>query len=124
MHPALIFIGVIGYYALISFLSHIPGDALANLGWNIWDKALHFVEYMPLGLLLALGMNRPPLQKIRSKVVPICLLFVFSLGALDEFHQSFIPGRFATWTDVAADTLGGALGVVIGTLYSSLIIKR
>jgi VanZ family protein len=36
------------------------------------------------------------------------ILIVAGYAALDEFHQSFVPGRTAAVTDVLLDTSGGA----------------
>ena len=33
-------------------------------------------------------------------------------GVSDEFHQSFIPGRFAALDDVVADMMGSIFGAV------------
>jgi VanZ family protein len=32
------------------------------------------------------------------------------VGAFDEWHQIFLPGRSADWDDLAADAMGAALG--------------
>jgi hypothetical protein len=32
-------------------------------------------------------------------------------GVIDEVHQAFVPGRCASWLDVALDVVGAALGV-------------
>ncbi|MCS5423143.1 MULTISPECIES: VanZ family protein [Psychrilyobacter] len=40
------------------------------------------------------------------------LLIVFILGGIDEFHQHFVPGRGAQFTDVLIDTLGGSAGAI------------
>jgi VanZ family protein len=39
------------------------------------------------------------------------LLTVF-YGATDEYHQSFVPTRDASFLDLAADAIGGLLGIV------------
>ncbi len=51
-----------------------------------------------------------PLKKARTSVlflvtVTICILY----GLGDEFHQSFIPGRFASAADLVADALGAVV---------------
>lgn len=50
------------------------------------------------------------LKKGRASVlflvtVTICILY----GIGDEYHQSFIPGRFASAADLVADTLGAVV---------------
>ena len=39
-------------------------------------------------------------------------------GCLDEFHQSFVPGRDVEIADVVADTAGVALAVAVGERFS------
>lgn len=41
------------------------------------------------------------------------------IGILDEFHQSFIPGRGASVRDVFID----AIGALMGVMFASLIIR-
>ena len=43
-----------------------------------------------------------------AATLTICILY----GIGDEFHQSFIPGRFASVADLIADTLGAAAACV------------
>lgn len=60
------------------------------------DLAVHFVEYGIWGVLL--GRTRWPV----ARWLPLALLF----AAFDEAHQVWIPGRVASWSDLAADAAG------------------
>ena len=42
----------------------------------------------------------------------VLLQLVISAG-MDEFHQYFIPGRFASFKDVLIDTAGGIAGILV-----------
>jgi VanZ family protein len=102
------------YVALVFCLSHVPGEVL-RLPFKVWDKAIHFVEYVPLGFLLV-GWQFRRGEDRRLRVALIATLLVVVLGTLDEFHQWFVPGRSATLGDTLADVAGGLLGAVIGVL--------
>lgn len=39
-------------------------------------------------------------------------------GVFDEWHQSFVPGRYASLTDVAFDAAGATLGIVLAVWAS------
>lgn len=70
------------------------------------DKVMHLVAYAVLGLLLAKGW--PP----RSGRDYLSIAIAASgYGLLDEFHQSFVPGRFASIYDWIADSAGVFLGL-------------
>ena len=70
-------------------------------------KAAHMTEYFLLALSLQL-----PLTAFFSKCFTwkqrILTGFVLTvvLAALDEFHQSFVPGRSGNFTDVCIDSIG------------------
>ena len=49
----------------------------------------------------------------RSRTFWTILLAAFVYGCLDEFHQSFVPGRDVEAGDVSADTFGGFLAVLV-----------
>jgi VanZ family protein len=46
-------------------------------------------------------------------------LVVSAFGASDEWHQSFVPGRFTDFWDWLADTLGAAIAVGLYTRWTS-----
>lgn len=68
-----------------------------------WDKLAHGVFFFVFALLLA-----------RFVSLPVALVIVLALlvGAADEMHQSFLPGRVAGWDDWFADMAGAGLGLV------------
>lgn len=103
---------VLGVMGLIFYLSHQPGDSLHLPDIINIDKLLHCLAYTTLGLAYLVAL--PPRWRqfhpwpAAVSVVLFCLLY----GASDEFHQSFIPGRFVSGADLAADCVGGLVAVV------------
>ena len=80
-----------------------------------FDKVLH-AGYFMLGSVffyLACRDRRRPFSA--SRLVWLTLLFAAVIGALDEWHQSFVPGRSGNDVgDWMADVTGGVLGLVVG----------
>ena len=73
------------------------------------DKLDHIVEFAVLGVLLRNAVSRyHPLPS----VTPAMFVFAIgaSYGALDELHQSLVPGRSTELSDWLADAVGVALG--------------
>lgn len=68
-----------------------------------WDKLAHATFFFVFALLLS-----------RFISLPIALVIVLALlvGAADEIHQSFLPGRVAGLDDWLADVVGAGLGVI------------
>ena len=107
------------YMALIFVISSMeqPPLPMPEFEWLTIDKLYHFIEYAILGGLLTRAF-----MKAKPSVVPSRFAWhaaaVLSIlyGASDEWHQTFVPGRFATFADWVADVLGaiaGALGVYL-----------
>jgi VanZ family protein len=100
----------LGYAALIFFLSSQSRWLFEPPDFFSSDKFYHFLEYGILGLLLARLLEEydfpPSYRKKITGVLIVSLLY----GLSDEFHQWFVPGRFATLGDVLADSLGGGFG--------------
>jgi len=102
----------LGVMAAIFLLSHQQADDLPPL-FPHFDKIAHFLIY---GLLAAalVGAFEPGLRQRRPwPVAGIVVLWCLAYGLSDEFHQSFIPGRFPSLADIVADTLG-AVAVSLG----------
>ena len=97
------------YYGLISLASHIPGKTLSHIGFNFWDKGVHFVVYFILGCLLYLSFFEAARRRPAVALV-FAVGIVLFLGTLDELHQLFVSGRDASLGDAVADTLGGTVG--------------
>jgi VanZ family protein len=102
------------YFGVISIVSQVPGQSIRLLEIEIWDKGIHFVEYLILGLLLGGGFALRPLKTRRHSAlwIGVGLSIVAVAGSLDEIHQMFVPGRQCSLADVFADVVGGTSGFV------------
>jgi VanZ family protein len=89
----------------------ISPDGLAEIHFLI-RKSAHFTEYFILSLLILRGI-RAGRKETHLVWAAIALLAVACYAALDEFHQSFVPGRTAAVTDVMIDTTGGAVAQLV-----------
>jgi VanZ family protein len=96
----------------IFYLSHQPGSSLSLPEIVNIDKLLHCLAYAVLGLTFLLALPLPWRQQRPMLTGCAVVLFCFFYGATDEWHQSFIPGRYASTADLAADTVGGLLAAV------------
>lgn len=70
---------------------------------------VHLGEYGLLALLLANAFHRTP--RLRRHTIWAAWSLASLYGVGDEWHQSFIPGRNASWQDLLANTLGAGLVV-------------
>ena len=79
-----------------------------NLIPSPWDKLVHGCVFALLtcGVGLASG-----LQDRRRLVVGLAAALL--VGALDEWHQAYLPGRQATWNDLIADVAGSIIGAAL-----------
>jgi VanZ family protein len=78
-------------------------------------KCSHFTEYFVFSLLI-LRAIRGGRHSTRLAWALAAIGIVAAYAALDEFHQSFVPGRTAAVTDVLIDTTGGAAAQAIAAL--------
>lgn len=109
--PSIYLFLIFGYYGVVSFVSHIPGNTLEELNIVVWDKLAHVLLYFPLGLLVARLFGEGKITRRLGVRIGLGLLLFSAMACVDEFHQSYIPGRFASFGDVVADALGGLLGM-------------
>ncbi len=75
------------------------------------DKVIHAVSYGLLGWLV--GRAMPATTR-----VPVAAAFagLVAFGALDEWHQGFIPGRATSGADLLADAVGALVGLLLFAL--------
>jgi VanZ family protein len=98
------------YMALIFYLSS-QSEPMPGLTTRVWDKALHFIEYGTLCVLLCRALHGEGLAVLRLALVAVVLTSAY--GATDEVHQSFVPERNADADDWLADTTGGAAAAML-----------
>src|SRR5215208_4250578 len=93
--------------AVIFFFSAQPSLS-SGLGWidHVGRKIVHASEYALLCLLWWRAL-RTRMHSIVA-LVPAWAIAV-AYAATDEYHQSFVSGRHATWVDVGIDSMGAGL---------------
>ena len=97
---------------IIFYISHQPGDFSSLPQIPGIDKLLHVIAYASLAAAFLYGLH--PLAKqpsCRDVAAVVAVLFCILYGISDEYHQSFIPGRFVSVLDVAADGFGALFAV-------------
>lgn len=98
--------------AMIFRTSAISGDGMT---WLVapFDKFVHGGVYAVLGACFCLWFANARWEK-RSALMAFCAaLLCLAFGVLDEFHQSFVPGRSVSAGDVCADFVGGLVGAFV-----------
>jgi len=106
----------IAWAAFILVLTSIPGAHIPRVPIQGIDKVVHLFCYGVLAFL-----TYPPLAQasgaVRAAILVMLAIAIF--GALDEWHQQFIPGRTMDLYDWFADTLGAFLGLI-----AAIVIPR
>lgn len=91
----------------------LPQDAVPVSTSNI-DKVLHFSIYTVFAFLLTRQISE---DVSRWRAVAISIVVIALFGAVDEWHQRFIPGRYTEFADWLADVAGGVAGSLIFALF-------
>ncbi|MCD6250426.1 MAG: VanZ family protein [candidate division Zixibacteria bacterium] len=106
---------VILYGAIILTVSSIPNLKTPEAGtWPI-DKLAHLIEYAGLAILIYRSSVRWHCWSRPGSALWMTLLVSSCWGLLDEWLQSYIPGRFSDWRDFIADVGGASL--VVGIVW-------
>ena len=84
---------------------------------QMWDfaikKSSHILAYGVLAVLNLRACLRLKLRRAMLLAAALALLYALT----DEFHQSFVPGRRASFIDIGFDALG-VLGALLGVWIS------
>jgi len=107
-----------GWVALTLTLTSIPNPEFAH-SFPGADKLAHFGFYGIAGFLFVLW--RRETGKGAAVAVVWAAIFAALLGAVDEFHQLWIPGRSMDLLDWAADFAGGTAGGFCSSVAASLL---
>jgi len=86
-----------------------------------YDKVVHFGMYAVLAALVTSAIAH---KQGLVKAVAVTVIAVAAFGAVDEWHQQFIPGRSMDVMDWVADSIGGIIGVIAASLIRPRWSKR
>jgi VanZ family protein len=81
-------------------------------------KCGHLFEYFVFSLLVLRSLKAGRCgQPLKWALITIAIVAAYA--SIDEFHQSFVPGRTAAVSDVLLDTAGGTIAQVLGAVWPS-----
>lgn len=104
--------------AVIFAFSSMPSNEMPRFGWVdfLVKKGGHMTGY---ALLAAANLRALQLDPGGHKARAYGLAFLMAVlySATDEWHQSFVPGRHPTLTDIGIDALGAILGLSLRAWY-------
>ncbi|MCK4236670.1 MAG: VanZ family protein [Candidatus Krumholzibacteria bacterium] len=102
------------WIAVIFGISSIPNASNKDISLPLgFDKVAHFFEYFILTFLFHRGLGYGSKGKSTIPVYVVVVLGGMGIAALDEFYQSFVPGRDSSFFDVLADVTGIVLVTVV-----------
>ena len=97
------------------FNPDVSQETIDAVRWMV-RKGAHMTEYAVLAWLAWRVLHRPVRRDPRPwswRIAAAALAVAVFYAATDEFHQSFVRDRTASAGDVAIDTFGGALGLLL-----------
>lgn len=83
----------------------------------------HALAYALLAVLTARAVSRGRWAGVTPGALVAAWLIAVAYGASDEWHQSFVPGRDASWGDWLTDAAGAGIALV-GVAVIAALIRR
>ena len=107
---------IVVWVAAIFSVSSVPGPTLEKVGFSVQDKLAHALVYAVLGFLV---FRRQRFQLAWSgwRAALAAVVAAAVVGAVDETYQLFVPGRFSSRADWAADVVGGTVAGLLALIY-------
>lgn len=107
-----IYLPTVLYMAAIFTFSCMSRIDLPFLDRLSADKIYHVIEYSVLGYLVIRALEQG-FRMQGTRMIVLAIIIGALYGWSDEIHQYFVPGRYYSYWDIAADSTGSALGVWI-----------
>lgn len=113
--PAIVY--PLAYMVLIYVMSSIPGavdEGIEPLTVVLWlppsvQNLLHVPLFGVLSWLLCWAMRSWGIQ--RWIAITASIVVAVAYGFLDEWHQYYVPGRYAAASDMLFNSIGAVIGV-------------
>lgn len=98
------------YMAAIFYVSHQPDVSIPG-GFS--DAPVHSVAYAGLAVTIVRALAGGLGRRVGRRTALAALAIAVAYGATDEWHQSFVPGRFAELKDLYANAIGASIGTAL-----------
>lgn len=89
---------------------------------NVSDVSLHEAAYFGLTLLVIRALARGRWSGVTMGTLASAWMISVAYGVTDEWHQSFVPNRFAELRDLGSDAIGAFVATVVVGAWG--IIRR
>lgn len=101
------------WMAVIYYFSDQSSFALLEHVWqpSLLSISAHFLEYAILAALLWHALRSAPALAGRAASLAFIVAVLYAIS--DEFHQSFVPGRYPDVRDVLVDAAGALAAVLL-----------
>lgn len=100
-----------------AFVDDLRAAGLTWATYDLVDFVANILFFVPIGLVAALLLPR----RIWWLAIPIGAVLS---AALELGQAAFLPQRYASATDVLANTAGGVLGALIGLALRQIIARQ
>lgn len=109
------------WMAVTFYISH---QSAVSIPLGAPDYVAHGVSYAGLGVMFMRALAGGRLSAMSWKWVLVATILGGLYGVSDEFHQSFVPGRHSSFSDVVADTVGSLAGASLAALTGAWLRRR
>jgi VanZ family protein len=99
----IIYIALLAYFSVRPPVGHEGSNAARQMFYNM----MHIPAYAGLAFLVLRCFGKNNLKVYISSFIIVILVGVFF-----EYLQSFVPGRFASMSDVLLNVVGAVVGIV------------
>lgn len=125
----------LAYLTLVVYASLHPFSGWRDLGlsplvfldaawpryWTVFDLSINALAYLPLGFLLALTLARLP-GRLSPAIAATLLAALLSLCL--ESLQTWLPTRVSSNLDLASNSIGAAIGALLGVWHGERFFIR
>ncbi len=102
---------------VLRFLAPEISSQAVELIHGMVRKAGHIIEYFVLSLLLFRAFRGPSDKPWKWTWASFAIIGTVLWALSDEYHQSFVPTRTDSFTDVGFDAAGGILAQLASALW-------
>ena len=103
------------------FPSAAQGGTIAGLHFLI-RKSAHFLAFFILACLVLHALNKLGFKNFKAIMTAFLICVLYAM--LDEYHQTFVPGRSGEVRDVFIDSAGALTGIVVYSLIGKFNSKK